>query len=602
MKTGNKEYFLILLMVLILFQPCIGLAQNDSTRDIIRRAMKDEMKRNIDRLELENMERPFFISYNIYDVKTLEVNASLGAVVKSDEIRNRSHNVRLMVGDYSLNDENFQGSGYSYRSTMLQGSDRLPLEDDYDGIRRALWIATDGIYKRAAEIYEHKKAALEQQTRTGEEAQLDDFSRVPVVTYTEPQRTFEIDRARWEKTAEEISGLFRAYSDIYSSMVRIFLYRGDMFFTNSEGTEVIQPFTLIALQINAFTQAVDGEPLSNHIIYYGSVPEDLPPKEVIKQSVKTMAEELLTLRDAPVFDESYFGPVMLEGQAVAEFFSQRLFSGRNGLLSYRRPVVSTRSSSSDIETLDDRMNRRILTTDLTVKALPGLERFQDQNLIGSFHVDLEGVKPPEEIMLVENGILKTLLTNRIPNPRVRESNGHQRPVVRSAFSSSSTLGPSVILISTSEGKSYRELKKELLQRAREEELEYGIIIRKLKPVITGAQYYDPMVQMTSTYVRRDLGALSEPIMIFRVYVEDGREEPVRSVKLGAVGYSILRHIASASEKQFVYNTLAIGSTGSGIPASFIVPQALILEELEVKNEKRNFTPKLPVVSSPLSQK
>lgn len=171
-------------------------------------------------------------------------------------------------------------------------------------------------------------------------------------------------------------------------------------------------------------------------------------------------------------------------------------------------------------------------------------------------------------ILVENGILKTLLTNRIPNPKVRKSNGHQRPVIRSAYSSSSSLGPSVITVSTSKGKSYPELKKELLKRAREEGMEYGIIIRKLNPV-----------------------------MVYRVYVEDGSEEPVRSVKLGAFSLSTLRHIASVSEKQFVYNTLA-----SGVPASFIVPQTLILEELEVKSEKRDYTPKLPVVSSPLSMK
>ncbi|HDY87357.1 MAG TPA: hypothetical protein ENH82_04475, partial [bacterium] len=136
MKTRNKECFLLLLIVLFLFQPCIGLAQKNSTRDIIQRAIKDEMERNISRLELEDMERPFFISYNIYDVKTFEVNSSLGAIINSNRIHNRNYNVRVIVGDYSLNDENFRDSGYSYRSSMLQGSSRLPLEDDYDGIRR----------------------------------------------------------------------------------------------------------------------------------------------------------------------------------------------------------------------------------------------------------------------------------------------------------------------------------------------------------------------------------------------------------------------------------------------------------------------------------
>ena len=61
-----------------------------------------------------------------------------------------------------------------------------------------------------------------------------------------------------EKSAKEISNLFRNYPDIYSSQARIYFYRNDVYFTNSEGTETVQPLTLAAVQINASTQAVDG--------------------------------------------------------------------------------------------------------------------------------------------------------------------------------------------------------------------------------------------------------------------------------------------------------------------------------------------------------
>ncbi len=88
----------------------------------------------------------------------------------------------------------------------------------------------------------------------------------------------------------------------------------------------------------------------------------------------------------------------------------------------------------------------------------------------------------------------------------------------------------------------------------------------------------------------------------QVYVEDGREEPVRSARLGEVSLSTLRHIAAVTKRRFVYNTLASANRRSGIPASFIVPEALMLEEIEVKNEKRGYTPKLPVVPPPLAVK
>ena len=604
MKKRHKRYLLLPLIILLLIIPCTGLGKSNSTREIIKSAMQDEMQRNISRLSLENMEQPFFISYTIFDFETVEIISTLGATVKSSENRRRNHNVRVMVGGYSLNDENFQGTGFRSRSSMIHGSAGLPVEDDYDGIRRSLWLVTDDIYKRAAEQFEHKKAALKQQTMK-EEDRIDDFSRAPLVIYSEPPRTFDINRGEWEKIADDISGMFKKYPDIYSSQVRIFFYRGDFFLTNSEGSEVIYPLTFAALQVNAYTQAVDGEPLSNHVIYYCLVPDDLPPLGEIKQAVKTMAGELVTLRDAPVFDESYFGPVMLENQAAAEFFSQRLFSGRNGLIGYRKPVTGNTGGvgySRDDVTLDDRIGRRILARDLSIKALPGLTKIPGLNLIGSYNIDTEGVMPEAELPLVENGILKTLLTNRTPTPKVRESNGHQRPVIGGGYWTSSTIGPGVISISTSEGKSRDELKEELLKRAGEEGLEYGILIKKLKPYVTGAQYYDPMVQMTSSYGRRDGTSLTEPILIYRVYIEDGREEPVRSAKLGSVSLSTLRHIVGSSEEQFYYNTLSTANWSSGVPATFIVPQTLILEELEVKNEKRDYTPKLPVVTTPLAEK
>jgi hypothetical protein len=508
-----------------------------------------------------------------------------------------------MVGNYNLNDENFQDSGVSYRSSMLHGTSELPLEDDYSAIRRSLWIATDDVYKRAVELFEHKKIALEQQSLTNEKLDLDDFSKAPVVHFTGPVYTFEIDRLGWENSAKEISNIFSSYPEIYSSSVRIFFYQGDMYFINSEGTEVVEPLTLVSVQVNAYTQAVDGEPLSNHIAFYNSIPENLPPLETMKKNVTDMAEELIMLCKAPVFDELYYGPVLFEEQACAEFFSQKLFSDKNGLLAFRSPIVSDlRIYYSDDETLEDRINRRILAHDFTIKALPTLNKFKDYNLIGSYIIDNEGVKPPSEITLVENGILKTLLSNRTPTPKVRESNAHERPAIGSGFMTSSHLGPSVILISSSEASVYSELKKELLQRVREEGLEYGILIRKLKPMVTGIIYYDPMVSMASSYGRQYGTTLTEPILVYRVYVKDGREELVRSVKLGDVGISTLRHIAGATQQHYIYNTMATVNGRSGIPSSFIVPRALLLEELEVKSKKSGYIPKLPVIASPFAEK
>ncbi|HEY4789457.1 MAG TPA: hypothetical protein VIH57_25580, partial [Bacteroidales bacterium] len=99
----------ISLIVIILIQS-IAQAQSNGD-DIIFKAMKDELKRNTTRLTLDKYKPPFFIAYQISDLKTLFIRATLGSIIRSQQSQNRLNYVRLMVGDYSLNDENFSGGG-----------------------------------------------------------------------------------------------------------------------------------------------------------------------------------------------------------------------------------------------------------------------------------------------------------------------------------------------------------------------------------------------------------------------------------------------------------------------------------------------------------
>lgn len=572
MKIKSITANILWLLFILIISFSLIQAQSKTSREIILSAMKDELARNMEQLQLENLQKPFFISYTVRDVKTMEVAATLGSIVNSDENHFRNHNVRLMVGDYKLSDENFQDPGSTgFQNTLLLGTDDLPLEDDYYGIRRALWISTDWVYKSASEKYEQKKAALEQQELSEEEKSLEDFSKAPVVKFTAPPRQFAMERAKWEDIAKEISTVFKNYPDIYSSQVRFFFFQGDAFFINSEGTEVVQPLTIVYSIINAGTQAVDGDPLNDMNVYVGTVPQDLPSIQSIKQDVKEMAEQLIMLRTAPVFEESYTGPVMFENQAVGELIAQQMFERSSALLAYRTPIMAGRTSARGrpSQSLEDKIGTRILARDLTIKAMPTMETFSGVRLIGSYKVDEEGVKPPDEIVLVENGMLKTLLSNRTPTLKVKESNGHDRSVISLGRFASSRLGPSVIQMTTSDGKPVAEMKNELLQLAKDEGLEYGILIRKVM-------------------------SLTNPVLIYRVNVEDGEEQLVRSAMLGSFSLSSLRRIYSASAEQFLYQR-------GGIPASYIVPQALIFEELEIEQQKRSYTPKLPVVPSPLLQ-
>jgi hypothetical protein len=75
---------------------------------------------------------------------------------------------------------------------------------------------------------------------------------------------------------------------------------------------------------------------------------------------------------------------------------------------------------------------------------------------------------------------------------------------------------------------------------------------------------------------------------------DGREEPVRGLRLGSVAPAAFRDLVDASKERTLYNVRV--TTTSAV--SILVPD-LIFEELEIQ-QAREISQKPAVVRSPLS--
>lgn len=585
--------------------------------EVIKKAMKDEMNRNINNLELQDLKKPFFISYTISETKTLSITSTLGAIISSNEIPYRNHKVRVMVGDYERNNENYLDMK-NMSSFSISGS--TTLDNDYDGIKRSLWESTDKNYKDAAESYEAKISSIKQQNLTEEEAALHDFSMAPKVNINIKTIAFDFNKEKWEKIATELSGIFNNYPDIFSSKVLIYFYKADVYFINTEGTEVKSPLTLASIRINALTQADDGENIYDHLLYYALTPEELPSLAEMKAEVKSMADNISILKNAPIFDDSYSGPVLFEGQAAAEIFIQRLFSGTNGLIAMRKPIFSQPQMAMMMsqltgQTLENKIDKKIISNDITIKTVPKIQSYEGEKLIGSFAVDAEGVIPDDELILVEKGILKTLLNGRTPTEKIQKSNGHKRYSIQSGGWISSGIAPGVITINSTNGISRDKLKEKLIEAAEDEGLDYAIIIRKLESPNSGIEIdFDPLSAMSGD----NKNAVSKPIYVYKVSLEDGKEELIRTVELGGISTNTFKKIMGFSDKQFIYNTLLSESVGglnlgfliyymsgggleslSGTPASFILPDAFLFEYLDVQKQKRAITKKLPVVKNPV---
>jgi hypothetical protein len=124
---------------------CPSIKAQTNASDTIFKAMNDELNRNISNLNLNKYKPPFFIAYRLNYAKKLSIEASLGSIIQSEENIGKSPSIRLMVGDYSLNDENFVGG--SRRFSSGGGYLPLPLDNDYRAIRRSFWIMSDQVYK-----------------------------------------------------------------------------------------------------------------------------------------------------------------------------------------------------------------------------------------------------------------------------------------------------------------------------------------------------------------------------------------------------------------------------------------------------------------------
>ena len=175
----------LILSVLLCATPAIA------AEDVVMKAMRDEMARSMKKLQLENLQKPYFIAYRLTDSDSCVATASFGALISSacppaeaGHGRSRQLGVEVRVGDYNRDNTNFyafqlQVSGVV--RTFVSGGMGISTDDNYDEIRRQLWLATDAGYKQALDVYAKKKAALENRTRTDDAP---DFSKEEVINDT----------------------------------------------------------------------------------------------------------------------------------------------------------------------------------------------------------------------------------------------------------------------------------------------------------------------------------------------------------------------------------------------------------------------------------
>jgi len=522
----------------------LAAQQKGAVNDVILSAMRAELERSKSQIKMDAVAAPYYIEYRIFDVDQYAANASFGALRADVRTRMRFLRVVVRIGDYKQDSYIGQGEG-----TL----DFVPVDDDPVALRRQIWLATDRAYKTAAESLTAKQAQLKQMTV---DQPVDDFAHADPVQLVGPIVKLDFDPEPWKKMLQDASGIYRNDPEIEYAESNLRFQAVNRYFVNSEGTVVRSGQTLYEISTGCSTQAADGMSLSRDNSFSVASMKELPSASEFVTRAEKLAATLKELRNAPLVEEEYRGPVLFSGDASASVFADLV--GENVL--GRKPDLGKNARTTGAFAAS--YKTRVLPDFLSAVDDPTISSYAGKTLLGHYEVDDEGV-PAQRVSLVEHGNLMNYDMSRAPIRDFPASNGHGRARVPT-----NSPGPSLgnFIVTATQPVSRDDLKKKLIEQCQARDLPYCYYVDTLGPRLS-------------------------PRLLYKVWTKDGHEELVRGAIFGELDVRALRNdLIAAGDDVYVENRPA------NVPHSIIAP-SILFEELEVKRANLN-KEKLPDYPAP----
>jgi TldD protein len=520
----------------------VDAKQNDVSSDPVIGAMREELERSKSHVKMDNVSAPYYIEYRLSDVQEYTAEATFGALREDQRVHVRSVRVVVRVGDYKQD---------SYYGPGIGVVDLAPLDNDSIALRRQLWNATDRAYKAASEAFASKKALLSQYSA---EQPFDDFAKAPSLQSIGPLAKLEFSPEAWKQALEKSTELYSSDPKIQSLSAALRFRAVNVYFVNTEGTVTRHSFAAYSVQLMGETQAADGMRLGRSPFYMAATAAELPQPAKLQADMAKMLGTLKDLREAPLVEEDYRGPVLFSNDAATDVFTGMV--GNNVLGIRPKPGESART----IGDFSSSYKSRVLPDFLSVVDDPTMKSFQGKSLIGSYEIDEEGVRA-QVVPLIKDGTLVNYLLSRMPIRDFPDSNGHGR----AAPGQPPLASIGNLIVEPKQPLPAEELKKKLIEMCKQQNKPYG--------------YY---VETLSGY---------DPRLLYRIYVNDGHEELVRGAVFNELDTRTLRNdLVAAGDDPLVSNR------EGAVPTTVICP-SILFDELEVKRtDKKNA--KLPEYPPP----
>src|SRR5215469_1235810 len=541
------------------------LARQSSSTPLspLLQAMQEELQRSVD--AYGKADPPgYFISYTTTDLHAAEVSGSNGALLTSEETRDRVLEVQTRVGSYQLDSTHkIEGREPAWSSPGTE----VTLDDDIPLLRREIWRETDRQYRAAVQAYIGVQTSNEVQARSAEQAAPDFSHEEPHVSISRPV-DFQLDRTPWEDRVRKYTAAFSTSPAVINSIATFTASSANQYFVNSEGSRIA--FGQIRYRLELFVQgkAPDGMDLQRYANFDWVDPAKAPSDETVMDQVRILTAQIVALQKAPLV-EPFAGPTLLTGRAAAVFFHEVLGHRLEG---FRQKDVS------EGQTFTSKINQQILPDFITVRDDPTTREVNGQVLLGYYPFDDEGI-PSQNVTLVDHGILKNFLMGRSPLVDFPHSNGHGRRQL--GFQPIARMGNTIV--ESNKTMSNAALRKLFIEEIRKQNKPFGLLIDD----IAGGFTFTGRAQPQAFQV--------QPLIVYKVYPDGRPDEMVRGVNIVGTPLISITKIIATGDTPEVFNGYCGAESGS-VPVSAVAPEILISEMEVSKKETSTDTP--PILPPP----
>jgi TldD protein len=526
-------------------------------------AMQTELERSFKVLGGQDP-RAYFIGYTITDTQRAEVSGSNGALLSSSEGRNRWLQVSVRTGTYTLDNTHKVGE---QRVASGGPGTAVPVDNDEQVVRRAIWLETDGQYRNAAEALIKILSSKEVKADTAE-GRAPDFSHEQPHKSIEPEVSFTLNRKPWEEKVRAYTKTFRESQDILNSIVTFSALAQNAYLVNSEGTQLQSGQIRYRLELFIQGKAADGMNIERYYNFDWVDPKDAPSDKEVATASATLRKEMEGLVKAPL-NEPSVGPALLTGRAAAVFFHEVFGHRAEG---HRQKDIS------EGQTFAKKVGEPILPDFLSIVDDPTEKKEGHEDLLGYYRFDDEGVST-HEVVLVDHGVLKNFEMSRSPLADFPHSNGHGRrqlgatPVSRQGN----------LIVRSNKAVTNTQLRAKLIELVKAQNKQYGLLIDDIAGGFTFTGRGQPQAFQV------------QPLVVYKVFADGRPDELVRGVDIVGTPLAALTKIIATGDTAEVFNGYCGAESGS-VPVSAVAP-AILTSELEVQKKQAD-TDAPPILPPP----